>query len=113
MLNNQASNGLKPGVVVALNALSAYIPDSVVSRTLVKNDAGTVTFFAFAKGQALSQHSAPFNALVQVLDGEGVITIDEKENLVKAGELILMPANVPHAVHAEQDFKMLLIMLKG
>jgi quercetin dioxygenase-like cupin family protein len=113
MTTNDHETGLKPAVAVNLFKLADYVPDSVISRTLVKNDVGTITLFAFARGQGLSRHSAPFNAFVQVLDGEGVITIGEQEHTLKSGEAILMPANVPHAVQAPQDFKMLLVMLKG
>jgi quercetin dioxygenase-like cupin family protein len=113
MGNEGGPAGFKPAVVTNLAGLADYMPDSIISRMLVKNEAGNITFFAFAKGQGLSRHSAPFNAFVQVLEGEGVITIDEKDYTVKAGEAVLMPADVPHAVTARQDFKMLLVMLKG
>mgnify|MGYP001120885316 CR=1 FL=1 len=105
--------GLQPAVGTDLAGLADYVPDSIISRTLVKNDAGTITLFAFSKGQGLSKHSAPFDAFVHILDGQGIITIGEHDHKVKAGEVILMPANVPHAVQAPQNFKMLLVMLKG
>jgi len=104
---------MKHSQVVALNEISGYVQDSVVSRTLVKNDAGNITFFAFGKGQGLSKHSAPFDAFIQLLDGEAIIIIDETQYPMKAGESILMPANVPHAVQSVTDFKMMLVMLKG
>jgi len=113
MSANQEQSGLKAATVINLGGLAEYVPDSIISRTLRKNDAGTITLFAFSRGQALSKHSAPFDAFVEVLDGEALIIIDEQEHLVKAGEAILMPANIPHAVQARQDFKMLLVMLKG
>ncbi|AQT69471.1 hypothetical protein STSP2_02662 [Anaerohalosphaera lusitana] len=97
----------------SLNGLIDYADDAVVSKTLLDKGTGTVTLFAFAKGQALSEHSAPFDALVQIVDGQGVIIIDGEEHEVAAGEVIIMPADVPHAVKAEQKFKMLLTMIRA
>jgi len=91
----------------------AYIDGAVVSKTLIKNDSGTVTLFAFEAGQGLSEHTAPFDALVQILDGEAHITIGGAPQTVTAGEMIIMPANVPHALQAEKAFKMLLVMIRG
>lgn len=90
-----------------------YSTSSVVSRTLKENKAGTITLFAFDAGQGLSEHSAPFDAVVQVIDGEGRFIIGGEEHDLKAGQLIIMPANVPHAVRAKQRFKMLLTMLRA
>jgi len=90
-----------------------YQKDSVVSKTLVNKPAGTITLFAFDEGQSLSEHTAPFDALVYEMDGEGEVIIDGKSNQLLAGEIILMPANVPHAVKALQKFKMMLIMVKS
>ncbi len=90
-----------------------YQEGSVVSKTLVQQSTGTVTLFAFAKGQGLSEHSAPFDAMVVVLEGKAEITISGKPNIVDAGEMIIMPANQPHAVNAVENFKMLLIMIKS
>jgi quercetin dioxygenase-like cupin family protein len=89
-----------------------YSTDSVVSKTLVKQPTGTVTLFAFDKGQALSKHTAPFDALVQVLDGSVNITIGDEDFALNPGDAILMPANVPHALEAVARFKMLLTMIK-
>ena len=85
----------------------------MVSRTLIKNTAGTVTLFAFGAGQGLSTHSAPFDALVQVLSGQARVTIDGQDHDLHAGQAILMPADIPHALHATADFRMLLVMVKG
>ncbi|MEA4926855.1 MAG: cupin domain-containing protein [Syntrophomonadaceae bacterium] len=90
-----------------------YQEGSVVSKTLVQRPMGTVTLFAFAEGQGLSEHSAPFDAMAVVLDGKTEITIAGTPNLVGAGEFIIMPANEPHAVKALEKFKMLLIMIKS
>ena len=92
--------------------LVAYQPGAVVSRTLVKKPAGTVTLFAFDAGQGLSEHTAPFAALVHVLDGRASITVGGTPHEVPAGQVLLLPANVPHAVAAKERFKMLLIMIR-
>ena len=103
---------LPGGQAMGLASLVGYAADAIVSRTLVDKAAGTVTVFAFDAGQRLSEHTAPFDALVQVVDGTGVITVDGEEHAVAAGEVILMPANVPHAVRADERFKMLLTMIR-
>jgi quercetin dioxygenase-like cupin family protein len=90
-----------------------YQSDAIVSREIVRKKTGSVTLFAFDAGQGLSEHTAPFDALVQVLDGEAEITIAGKRHRVSAGELILMPANRPHALKAVQRFKMMLIMIRS
>jgi quercetin dioxygenase-like cupin family protein len=94
-------------------ALAAYQAGAVVSRELVRRKTGSVTVFAFDKGQGLSEHVAPFDALVQVLDGVAEITIGGTPHRVGKGELILMPAGVPHALKAVRRFKMMLIMIRG
>ena len=96
----------------ALNTLIDYADDSVVSKTLLDKPTGTLTLFAFDAGQRLSEHTAPFDAVVEVVDGEGVVTIDGADHTVQTGEIVIMPANVPHDVRAEQKFKMLLIMIR-
>ncbi|MBI5725295.1 MAG: cupin domain-containing protein [Planctomycetes bacterium] len=101
------------GEVLDLAELATYAEEGIVSRTLAENRAGTVTVFAFDAGQGLSEHAAPFDALVCVLDGEGMFTVDGKAHKVREGQIILMPANVPHAVKAQKRFKMLLIMLRA
>lgn len=90
-----------------------YAVGGVISKQVIKNPAGNVTLFSFDKDQGLSEHSAPFDALVQILDGEAEIRIGGVAQRVKAGELIIMPANVPHALQAIERFKMLLTMIKG
>ncbi|MDZ7315704.1 MAG: cupin domain-containing protein [candidate division KSB1 bacterium] len=98
---------------VSLAASVSYQENSIVSQTLLKRSSGTLTLFAFDKGQALSEHTAPFDAVVQVIDGKAQIIIAGKPYLVSAGEYIIMPANVPHAVNAVERFKMLLTMLRS
>lgn len=91
-----------------------YQKDSVVSREIIKKELGTVTVFAFDQGQGLSEHSAPFDAMVQIIDGEAEITISGKKQTVKKGEIIIMPANEPHALQAENSqYKMILTMIKS
>lgn len=90
-----------------------YSDGSVVSKTIIKKPAGTVTLFAFDKGEELSEHTAPFEALVQILEGELQITIGGVPYQLKAGSCILLPASVPHAVKATEKFKMMLTMIKG
>jgi quercetin dioxygenase-like cupin family protein len=90
-----------------------YQADAIVSREILKGKTGSVTIFAFDAGQGLSEHTAPFDALVQVLDGAAEVTISGKAQMLKAGELILMPANKPHALKAVRRFKMLLVMIRS
>ena len=96
-----------------LTELVAYQPDAVVSRTLIDKKAGTVTLFAFDEGQGLSEHTAPFDAMVQVLEGEVKVTIAGKPVNLKTGEITIMPANKTHALSAKTKFKMLLTMIKS
>ncbi|MCA1797728.1 MAG: cupin domain-containing protein [Geobacteraceae bacterium] len=95
-----------------LAQMTEYQEGAVVSRTLLKNSSGTLTVFSFDAGQALSEHTVPFNAFIQVLDGEGEISVDGKTTTVKSGEIILMPGGLPHSVHAAKRFKMLLTMFR-
>jgi len=104
---------LDPAVTYCLEDVIQYAEGSVVSRTLVKTDKGTVTLFAFDKGQSLSEHSAPFDAMVQVLDGQSELVIGGKKVLARKGETVVMPADIPHAVNAPERFKMLLTMIRG
>ena len=103
-LNAQASN---------LESLIDYQEGSVVSRTIIDKKAGTVTLFAFDENQGLSEHTAPFDAIVYVLDGEVEVTIAGKPVKLKKGEMTIMPANQPHALAAKTKFKMLLTMIKS
>jgi quercetin dioxygenase-like cupin family protein len=105
--------GLPPAQALSLAELVAYQEGAIVSRTLVDRPTGTVTLFAFDGGQGLSEHTAPFDALVQVVDGEAEVTIAGRPLHLKAGQVVLMPANQPHALRAEQRFKMLLVMIRS
>ncbi len=95
-----------------LSDLLAYQQGAVVSKVLLKKKSGNITMFAFSEGEGLSEHTAPFDAFVQVTDGEAEVTISGKPHSLNAGEAIIMPANEPHALKAVSDFKMLLVMLK-
>lgn len=109
-----AQHGKVPAAAaVDLDALVEYAPGAVVSRTIADCDAGTLTLFAFDEGQGLSEHSAPFDAIVQVIDGEAELVIGGKPVRARAGQLVIMPANVPHAVRAPKRFKMLLTMIRA
>ena len=98
---------------IVLSGLANYQEGSVVSRTVIDKKSGTVTFFAFDKGQKLSEHTAPFDALVCMLEGNVEISISGKPVTVKAGDMIIMPANQPHALSATERFKMLQIMIRS
>ncbi len=89
-----------------------YQKGSVVSRTVIKKDVGTVTLFSFDKDQGLSEHSAPFDALVNVIDGRAEITIGGEPHMVSEGEMVIMPADIPHALRAIEPFKMMLVMIR-
>jgi len=89
-----------------------YQDGSIVSKEIIKKDKGTVTLFAFDKGQGLSEHTAPFDALVYVFDGKAEVMISGQPHSLKAGEIIIMPANKPHALKATERFKMLLVMVR-
>lgn len=90
-----------------------YSDGAIVSKTVLKKQTGNISLFAFAKGEALSEHTAPFDALIQVVDGKGEIIIGGKSNMLETGQSIIMPANIPHAVKAIEKFKMVLTMIKS
>ena len=101
------------GVAVTLTNLLDYQDDAVVSRTLIDKKTGTVTLFSFDEGQGLSEHTAPFDALVYIFDGEAEVTISGKINPLTKGKMIIMPANEPHALLAIKRFKMMLVMIRS
>ena len=98
--------------ILSLKGMVEYQDGSIVSKEIIKKESGTVTLFAFDKGQGLSEHTAPFDALVNVLDGQAQVKISGEPYLVKEGELIIMPANKPHSIQAMEKFKMLLVLIK-
>ncbi|MFX1242185.1 MAG: cupin domain-containing protein [Promethearchaeota archaeon] len=99
--------------ILNLNSLLDYQEGSVVSRALINKDVGTVTLFSFDKGESLSEHTAPFDALVYIFNGEAEIIISKEKFILKTGQMIIMPANEPHALKAIEKFKMMLIMIKS
>lgn len=101
------------GKIINLANLVDYQTGSIVSKEIIKKDKGTVTLFAFDKGQGLSEHTAPFDALVYIIDGKAGIFISKRLFTLKAGEMIVMPTNKPHALKAKQRFKMMLIMVRA
>lgn len=99
--------------VLEMSELAVYQPGAIVSRQIVKADSGNVTLFAFDAGQELSEHTAPFDALVHILDGVAEVSISGQKFIVETGEAIVLPANQPHALKASERFKMLLTMLRA
>ena len=100
------------GKTFKVENLIDYQENAVVSREIVRKETGTVTIFAFDKGEGLSEHTAPFDAMVQVVDGKAEISISNNSNIVEKGEMIIMPANDPHALKAIERFKMVLTMIR-
>jgi len=116
MVSESGKAAVSPAIMataVGLLDMAEYVSDAVVSKTLVDKTAGTITLFAFGEGQGLSEHTAPYDAFVQVLDGAARIRIAEKWLTVKAGQAVAMPANVPHEVQAQEPFKMLRVMIRA
>jgi len=99
--------------VLKFEDLIEYQDGAVVSREIIRKDTGTVTIFAFDKGEGLSEHTAPFDAMVQVIDGKAEITIAGKKNILNRGDMIIMPANVPHALYGLERYKMILTMIRS
>jgi quercetin dioxygenase-like cupin family protein len=113
-MENKKSEGALPGAECFKVAdLVSYQKGSVVSRTILDRPSGTITLFAFDEGQGLSEHTAPYDAFVQLMDGQAEIVIAGKPVHLKEGELVIMPANQPHALKATKKFKMLLIMIRS
>ncbi len=110
---DSGEKGVPLAETIRLDELVNYQDGSVVSRQIVKREKGNVTLFAFDQGQELSEHTAPFDALVHVFDGEAEITISGKPLCVNAGEMVIMPANQPHALKAVRRFKMVLTMIRA
>lgn len=108
---NQSDNLI--GQALSLAGLVQYQAGAVVSRTLIDKKIGTLTLFAFDEGQGLSEHTAPYDAFVQIVDGAADITIGGTDHRVSTGQMIIMPANVPHALRAVGKFKMLLVMIRA
>ncbi|MDV0444951.1 hypothetical protein MmiAt1_05010 [Methanimicrococcus sp. At1] len=101
------------GIAMNLADMVEYSEGGVISKQVLKNDSGNITLFSFDKGQGLSEHTAPFDAVVQILDGKAQITIGGNPVLLEKGQTIIMPANISHALYAVEKFKMLLTMIRG
>jgi quercetin dioxygenase-like cupin family protein len=106
-------NEFDKGMKFSFNDNIAYAENAVVSKQILKKETGNITLFAFDKGEGLSEHTTPFDAVVFVVDGKADIIIDGKSNILEAGETIIMPANVRHALQAVEKFKMVLTMIRG
>ncbi len=100
------------GETLKPSELIDYQDGSVVSRTIIKKETGTVTVFAFDKGEGLSEHTAPFDALVEIIDGEAEVVISGEPHKVRSGEILIMPADKPHSLKAVERFKMILTMIR-
>jgi len=100
------------GKGVLLNEAIEYSKGAIVSKTIIEKKTGTITLFSFDEGQNLSEHTVSFDALVQIIDGEDEIIINKRSHILKTGQMIIMPANISHAVNAKKKFKMLLTMIK-
>ncbi len=112
-LYKKALDMVEKGKAVSLDALIGYQDGAVVSRTVIDKPVGTVTMFSFDEGEGLSEHTAPYDAMVLVVDGEAEVTVAGKANAVRAGEMIILPAGRPHALRAASRFKMLLVMIRA
>ena len=99
--------------IYQIDKLVEYQENSVVSKELVKKETGTITVFAFDKGEGLSEHAAPYDAMIQIIDGKLESTLNKKLYTLEKGDMIIMPANDPHALHAAERFKMILSMIKS
>lgn len=107
------SNEFKKSEVFSFKDSVEYAAGAIVSKTVLKKQSGNISLFAFDKGEALSEHTASFDALIEVVDGKGEITVGGKPFMLNAGESIIMPANIPHAVRAVERFKMILTMIRS
>ncbi len=112
-MNTKDKSAVENASVNNLIDLLQLQPEAVVSRALIKKDTGNVTLFAFGAGQALSEHTAPFDAMLYILQGAATVRVADRIFTVSANEYIILPAGVPHALKAEQDLRMLLIMIKS
>jgi len=107
------TNEFEKAKVFSFNDSVEYASGGILSKTVLKKETGNISLFSFAKGEALSEHTAPFDAMIQVVDGKGEIIIGGKSFILEAGQTIIMPANIPHAVKAVERFKMVLTMIKS
>jgi quercetin dioxygenase-like cupin family protein len=107
------SNEFEKSKVFSFKDTVDYAEGAIVSKTVLKKESGNISLFAFAKGEALSEHTAPFDAMIQVVEGKGEVTIGGSPFILESGQTIIMPANIPHSVKAVEKFKMVLTMIKS
>jgi quercetin dioxygenase-like cupin family protein len=112
-LKTMSSNEFEKSKVFSFKESVEYSEGGIVSKTVLKKQSGNISLFSFAKGEALSEHTAPFDAMIQVVDGSAEITIGGTPFIVSSGETIIMPANISHAVRAVENFKMVLTMIRS
>jgi quercetin dioxygenase-like cupin family protein len=108
-----STNEFEKSVVFSFNESIEYSSGGIVSKTVLKKQTGNISLFSFAKGEELSEHTAPFDAMIQIVDGRGEIIIGKKSFFLETGQSIIMPANITHAVKAAEKFKMVLTMIKS
>lgn len=107
------SNEFEKGKAFSFNDSIEYSEGGIVSKTVLKKESGNISIFSFDKGEALSEHTAPFDAVIEVVDGKGEIIIGGRSNILETGQTIIIPANITHAVNAMEKFKMVLIMIRS
>jgi quercetin dioxygenase-like cupin family protein len=107
------SNEFEKAKVFTFNDSVEYASGGILSKTVLKKETGNISLFSFAKGEALSEHTAPFDAMIQVIDGKGEVIVGGKPFTLNSGDVIIMPANIPHAVKAVDKFKMVLTMIRS
>ena len=107
------TNEFEKGKIFSYSNSIAYADNAVVSKHILKKETGNISIFAFDKGEGLSEHTAPFDAVVSIVDGKADVKIDGHSHVLEAGENIIMPANIPHSLHALEKFKMVLTMIKS
>ena len=107
------TNEFDKGKIFSYSNSITYADNAVVSKHILKKETGNISIFAFDKGEGLSEHTAPFDAVVSIVDGKADVKIDGHSHVLEAGENIIMPANIPHALHALEKFKMVLTMIKS
>jgi len=107
------TNEFEKAKVFSFNDSVEYASGGILSKTVLKKETGNISLFSFARGEALSEHTAPFDAMIQVVDGKGEVIIGGKSFILETGQTIIMPANIPHAVKAVERFKMVLTMIKS
>lgn len=107
------TNEFEKGKAITLSDSVEYSEGGIVSKTVLKRETGNISLFSFASGEGLTEHTSPFDAVIVGIDGKGEVVIAGNPNIVEAGQLIIMPRNVPHAVNAVENFKMMLIMIRS